>query len=201
MKTLLLSMLLLVNNGIANKKTNYHPNKNTWPVSTLKVDAAQSLVSWHIEKLTGSHAGTLKVFLGQLTVQNKKITGGWIVIDMNTLDVTDLTQPDKQKLENNLKGDNFFDTGRFTVARFDITRIDYPEKGATTANITGNLTMHGLTKQIDFKAAILKNSASELIARADVNINRRDWNIATGNFKYDHFISPAIALHILIKAS
>ena len=202
MKTLFLGMLLLVNNSIINGKVNRDVNKNDSPVTTLKVDAAQSQVNWHIEKVTGSHTGTLKVFLGQLTVQRKKLTGGYILIDMNSLDVTDITQPDKQKLENNLKGDNFFDTGRYTVARFDITSVNYSsDRDTSQATIAGNLTMHGVTKKIDFKAAILKNSGNELIARADVNINRRDWNIATGDFKYNHFISPAIALHILLKAS
>ena len=202
MKTLFLGMLLLVNNSIINGKVNGHENKNDSPVSTLKVDAAQSLVNWHIEKVTGSHTGTLKVFLGQLTVQREKLTGGYILVDMNSLDVTDITQPDKQKLENNLKGDNFFDTGRYTVARFDITSVNYPsDSDSSQVTIAGNLTMHGITKKIDFKAAILKNSGTELIARADVNINRRDWNIATGDFKYNRFISPVIALHILLKAS
>lgn len=202
MKTLFLGMLLLVNNSIISGKINGHVNKSSSPVITLKVDAAQSKVNWHIEKVTGSHTGTLKVFLGQLTVQRKKLTGGYILVDMNSLDVTDLTQPDKQKLENNLKGDNFFDTGRYTVARFDITMANYSSDHDTSqVIIAGNLTMHGVSKKIDFEAAILKNSDTELIARADVNINRRDWNIATGNFKYNHFISPTIAMHILLKAS
>jgi polyisoprenoid-binding protein YceI len=202
MKTLFLGMLLLANNSIVNGKINHHVLKNTSPVSTLKVDAAQSLVSWHIAKLTGTHTGTLKVFLGQLTVQRKKLTGGWVLIDMTTLEVTDLSQPDKQKLETNLKSDNFFDTGRYTVARFDITEVNYSTtRDSSTATISGNLTMHGVSKKINFIAGILKNSGDELIARADVNINRRDWNIATENFKYNHFISPIIAMHILLKTS
>jgi polyisoprenoid-binding protein YceI len=202
MKTLFLCMLLLVNKGIIKGKINHHVLKNTSPVSALKVDAAQSLVSWHIAKLTGTHTGTLKVFLGKLTVQRKKLTGGWILIDMNTLDVTDLSQPNKQKLETNLKSDNFFDTGRYTVARFDITEVNYSTApDSSTVTISGNLTMHGVTKKIDFKAGILKNSGDELIARADVNINRRDWNIGTENFRYNHFIGPMIALHILLMTS
>jgi polyisoprenoid-binding protein YceI len=141
------------------------------------------------------------MYWGQLTVQNRKLTGGSVLLDMNTLEVTDLTSPDKQKLEANLKGNNFFDTGRFTVARFDITEVKYsPEDDVSKVAITGNLTMHGFTKKIDFNAAVLKNNADELIVRADVNINRRDWNIATGNFKYDHFISPVITLHIVLRA-
>jgi len=201
MKTLLLCMLLFVNNGFVNSKLNFAFRKDSSPVSTLKVDLSQSMVSWHITKLTGAHTGTLKMYWGQLTVQNRKLTGGSILIDTNTLDVTDLTSPDKQKLEANLKGDNFFETGRFTVARFDITDVKYSTGGDTSqVSIFGNLTMHGITKKIDFNAFILKNNGAELIVRADLNINRRDWNIATANFKYDHFISPVAALHIIVRA-
>jgi polyisoprenoid-binding protein YceI len=202
MKTFVLWMLLLVNSGIISGSADRGVKKNTWPVRTLKVDVAQSQVDWKAEKLTGTHTGTIKVFLGQLTVQRNKLSGGWILIDMNSLNVTDLTSPDKQKLEANLKGDNFFDTGRYTVARFDIASVNYngvPDTASVT--ITGNLTLHGVTKKIDFKAAILKNNGTELIARADVNINRRDWDIATNNFKYNNFIKPTIALHIVLKAS
>jgi polyisoprenoid-binding protein YceI len=195
-------MLLLINNSVFSVYGDHNPLEKKWPVATFKVDASQSLVNWHIAKLTGSHTGTIKVYWGQLTVRNKKLTGGSVLIDMTKLDVTDLTSPDKEKLEANLKGINFFDTGRFMVARFDISEVKYSsESDLSRVTITGNLTMHGIIKKIDFNAGILKNSANELIARADVSINRRDWNIATGNFKYDHFISPTIALHILIRAS
>ena len=202
MKTFLLCMLFFVNSSIAGLKDQLYAGENVWPVSRLKVDVRESQLSWHVSKLTGTHTGTLKVFLGELTVHGKKLTGGYILLDMNSLQVTDLTQPDKQKLETNLKGDNFFDTGRFSVARFDISEVNYSTgPDSSQVSIAGNLTLHGIVKPIVFKAGILKNTGSELIARADVDINRRDWAIATANFKYDRFISPMITLHILLRAS
>lgn len=202
MKTLILCLLFLVNSSIISSKTEGRLNKGTSPVNILKVDPSLSRIGWKVEKLTGSHSGTLKVFLGQLTVQRNKLTGGWILIDMNTINITDLTSPDKQKLEANLMGDNFFDTGRFTVARFDITNVNYADdKDDSQVIITGNLIMHGVTKKIDFKAAILKNNGTIFIARADLVINRRDWNIATKNFKYNTLIHQDITLYILLSAS
>src|ERR1700733_968090 len=125
MKTLICCMLLLVNNGIINHDVSRRAGNYCWPVSILKVDAGQSQVNWHIAKITGTHDGTLKVYSGQLILHNHKLNGGTILLDMNTIAVTDLIQPDKQKLEANLKGDNFFNTGRFSVARFDITNVSY----------------------------------------------------------------------------
>ncbi len=200
MKTFVLCLLFLINDSGA-IKADYRLNKITWPVNILKVDVSASSIEWHIAKMTGTHDGTLKVSSGQLILHNHKLNGGMILIDMNTITDTDLTPPDKQKLEANLKGDNFFDTGRFTVARFDITNVAHAMQDTSVVNITGNLFMHGITKRIDFKAKIFKGDNQALIARADLNIDRRDWNIATGNFKYDHFIDSQIRLHIVLEAS
>jgi polyisoprenoid-binding protein YceI len=200
MKTFVLCLLFLINNSSANR-AGYRVNKSTWPVNILKVDVSASSIGWHIAKMTGAHDGTLKVSSGQLILHNHKLNGGMILIDMNTITDTDLAPPDKQKLEANLKGDNFFDTGRFSIARFDITNVAYAMQDTSVVNITGKLFMHGITKRIDFKAKILSGNNTAFIARADLIINRRDWNIATGNFKYDHFINPQIRLHIVLEAS
>lgn len=199
MKTLVLYLLLLAGSGL--NKTNHRLNKNDTPISILKIDVLASVVDWHINKITGKHDGTIKVSAGQLSMQNHRLKTGMVLLDMNTLAVTDLTQPDKGKLETNLKGSYFFDAGRFAVTRFDITNVAYASNDSNTITITGNLNMHGIAKSMVFKAAILKADQPEFIARADLTINRRDWNIATGNFKYDHFISPVITLHIVLKAS
>jgi polyisoprenoid-binding protein YceI len=200
MKTFVLCLLFLINNGDVNK-ADHRGNKNAWPVTILKIDVSESSIGWHIAKMTGTHDGTVRVYSGQLILRNGKLNGGMILIDMSTITDTDLTAPDKQKLEANLKGYNFFDTGRFTVARFYITNVAYAVQDTSLVNITGNLFMHGITKRIDFKAKIFKGNDPALIARADLNINRRAWNIATGNFKYDHFIESQIRLHIILKAS
>ncbi|MDB4923459.1 YceI family protein [Mucilaginibacter sp.] len=198
MKTFILCTLLLVNSGVFTRDSEIKTSK----ISSLEVDKAQSRISWHAEKPTGTHDGSINVYTGKLTFQDKKLLGGFILIDMQSLKVTDLTSPDKEKLENNLKGDNFFDTGRYTVARFDITNVAYVDStDLRKVIITGTLTMHGITKKISFKTGIQKNSGQEFVAVADAAINRRDWNIATENFKYNTFISPVITLHILIKAA
>ena len=198
MKTFILYTLLLVNSNV------FAPNSEikTSKISSLEVDKAQSKVNWHAEKPTGTHDGSINIYSGKLTFQYKKLLGGFILIDMQSLKVTDLSSPDKEQLESNLKGDNFFDTGRYTVARFDITNVAYVDStDLKKAVITGALIMHGITKNISFKTGIQKNSGMEFIASADAAINRRDWNIATENFKYNIFISPIITLHILIKAA
>lgn len=198
MKNLILCTLLLVNGGILNYSTSLKTSK----VFTLEVDKSQSKLSWHATKPTGTHDGTINIYSGKLSLQGKKLLGGYILIDMQSLQVTDLSSPDKEKLESNLKGDNFFDSGRFAVARFEITNIDYVDvTDLRKVIISGNLNMHGIIKKISFKTGIQKNNGQEFVAVADAAINRRDWKIATENFKYNNFISPTINIHIVLKAA
>jgi len=198
MKALILGVLLLVNSSIINPHTSVKTSK----IVSLDVNKTESKITWHAEKPTGTHDGSIDVYWGKLNIRDKRLVGGFILIDMQSIKVTDLTSPDKEKLESNLKGDNFFDAGRFTVARFDITNIIYvcPQNPGKVI-IEGNLNMHGVTKKIEFKTGIQKNTGSEFVAVADAEINRRDWNIATGNFKYNTFISPIIKLHIVLEAA
>jgi polyisoprenoid-binding protein YceI len=189
---------LLVNGSIINPHTAVKTGKET----SLNVNKTESKLTWHAEKMTGTHDGTINVYWGKLNFRDKKLLSGFILIDMQSIKVTDLQSPDKEKLEANLKGDNFFDTGRFTVARFDITNIIYAD--ATDQRkiiIEGNLNLHGLIKKIRFKTGVQKSTGSEFVAVADAEINRRDWNVATENFKYNHFISQTIKLHIVLKAA
>lgn len=202
MKTFILCILLFMNSSIIIRKTDDGLITVTSKTSTLKVDSVHSQVGWHAEKPTGTHTGNVKIFLGRLNFQGGKLSGGFILVNMQSLKVTDLVSPDKEQLEANLKGDNFFDTGRYTVARFDITNVEYVDPAnLRKVIISGTLNMHGIIKKISFKTGIQKNSGTEFIAIADAAINRRDWNIATGNFKYNNFISPTITLHIMLKAA
>ncbi len=121
---------------------------------------------------------------------------------MNSIIVSDLTMPDKQKLENNLKGDNFFDTGNFPLAKLDIVSIDHKsESFYHLVTVTGNLMLHGITKKIVFTADISRNTDTNFTAQADIVINRRNFNIATNNIKYDALIYNDIHLDVLLQAN
>jgi len=191
-------MLLLINGSIIKP----NPANKISKENSLQVNKTLSKVTWFAKKTTGAHDGTIDVYWGKLNFRDKKLSGGFILIDMQSIKVADLTSPDKEKLESTLKGSNFFDAGRFTVARFDITNVIYVDAtDLRKVMIEGNLTLCGITKKIKFKTGIQKNTGSEFVAVADAEINRRDWNIATENSKYNIFISPIFKLHIILKAA
>jgi len=198
MKTFIFCLLVFGVSGIG-KRTANHPNPGG--VSILSVDPAASTINWKAEKTTGTHLGTVMLLSGKLTMHCGRLATGTIMIDMKTLNVTDLSGSDKKKLENNLKGDNFFDTEKFPLARVNIISVNHQSEAARHfITILADVTLHGTTRQIVFTADVTKSTVTDFIAQANIDINRRDFNIATDNIKYDTFINNGIHFHVLLTA-
>jgi polyisoprenoid-binding protein YceI len=73
-------------------------------------------------------------------------------------------------LTTHLKSPDFFEVRRFPTAKFESTKIE-------PAAITGQLTLHGVTKEITIPAMISVNDAGVRIA-SEFTINRRDYGIS-----------------------
>ncbi|OWY22979.1 YceI family protein [Sphingobacteriales bacterium UPWRP_1] len=154
----------------------------------LKVDAQQSMVTWIGTKPTGRHNGSIKLTEGAVNVANGQLAGGSFVMNMNTVAVLDenMDESDRSDLTNHLKSEDFFDAAKFPDARFEITAVQpaTPDTAAKTEsnapaathNITGNLTLKGVTKSVTFPATIALTDAG-LNAKANFNIDRTNWGI------------------------
>jgi polyisoprenoid-binding protein YceI len=154
---------------------------------TMILDAEKSTAGWLGKKVTGQHNGTIKFVKGDFTVDNGKVTGGKIEMDMNSIVVLDLTDAAMNtKLTGHLKSDDFFGTSKFPVSKFEITKVDVlsdPNKPGMNSTVTGNLTIKDITKSISFPAEI-KIENGVLNAKADFDIDRTEWNVKYGSGKF-----------------
>src|SRR5437868_3392009 len=124
-------------------------------VQTAATDATQdhyfviqtnsSQIGFIGSKVTGRHNGGFRSFRGELAVQGDKIadTGNKVVIDTPSL------WTDTDRLTGHLKSPDFFGVQQFPSATFESTSVT--QKG-TNWTVAGNLTLHGVTKQISFPA-------------------------------------------------
>jgi len=128
---------------------------------TYKVDAAQSTLTWIGKKLTGSHNGTIALQSGNLLFDGKKLTGGNFVIDMTTIKDADKSA----RLEGHLKADDFFGTDKFATSTFVIKKV--AAATGTQVNVTGDLTIKGVTNSITFPADVVWNADGSITATAD----------------------------------
>ncbi len=149
-------------------------------VKTLKANVENSIINWKGYKVTGSHEGTLKLKEGQLDYTDEVLSGGYFVIDMTTLNNTDLTaEQGKGKLEGHLKSADFFGVEKYPTARFDITKI--VSRGmAGDYRVSGNLTIKESTKAIKFNA-IVKKDMKGATANAAIKIDRTDFDVRYGS--------------------
>ena len=102
-----------------------------------------------------------------------------VEIDVHTIDTRD------EKRDGHLRSPDFFDAERFPTITFRSTRVT--PTGDNTAKITGDLTMHGVTREVTIDAEETGRGTSPFGPQvigftATTTLNRKDyglnWNAA-----------------------
>jgi polyisoprenoid-binding protein YceI len=145
-------------------------------------------------KVTGHHDGSFGDFSGQVdyagTPEQSHVNIA-IKTESLTTDTPDLTK--------HLKTADFFDVGKFPEATFVSTSIKPGGEKGASHTITGNLTLHGVTKAVTFPATI---SVAGDVATVDstFSINRKDFGINYAG-QADNLIRDDVVLKLTIRAS
>lgn len=188
--------------------------------ATYTADTASSIVEWIGTKVSGYHTGTVELKSGELTISKGIVTAGRFVLDMPTIIATGPPKVSAEacaKLTGHLHSPDFFDVNKFPEAIFVITGVkpfagkvnetDDPREEKVskykvtnpTHTISGNLTMKGIEKNIEFPAQITISDAS-IEAQAKFNIDGNQWGVSyTG--APDDLIRDDIHLGIYLKAT
>jgi K(+)-stimulated pyrophosphate-energized sodium pump len=145
---------------------------------TYALNTDSSTIAWIGKKVTGQHNGTVNIKAGKIVIENRTPMSASFEIDMSSIQATDLKDDKKANLENHLKSSDFFNTDSFAVSTFkakEITKMD-----ANTYMVTGDLTIKGITNEINFPA-VIRSEGSEIRAFATFNIDRTKFNIKFGS--------------------
>ena len=148
-------------------------------VSPTQATAAQKFlitpehckIEFVASQVAGTHSGSFQKFSGEIDYTGKPETSRVSV----TIQTGSLTADDP-KLTEHLKTADFFDVTRFPTANFVSTAIKPGGEKGASHTITGNLTMHGITKAITFPATIVA-AADAINVDASFSINRKDFGI------------------------
>ncbi|MBB6003020.1 YceI family protein [Arcicella rosea] len=145
--------------------------------TTLPVDTKGSKIHWLAKKVTGQHEGTIAISSGSLVTSGTKVTGGSFVIDMKSIVCTDITDAEyNKKFIGHITTGDFFEVEKFPTSTFKITKV-------AGANITGDLTLHGITKSITFPAKIAV-AGGKTTATASIPVDRTEFNVKYGSKKF-----------------
>jgi polyisoprenoid-binding protein YceI len=101
--------------------------------------------------------------------------------------------------DKDLKGPDYFDVKQFPTLTFKSTSVT--KSGDTTMSVTGDLTLHGVTKsitvQMEFTGTGSMMGVTRTGFRADFKINRRDFGITHAP---DNVIGDEIHIVVAIEA-
>ena len=145
----------------------------------------QSKLQWVGKKVTGQHNGTVDIISGELTSDKNVLTGGNFEIDFSSIKVLDIEDAESNtKLTGHLKSDDFFSVEKFPTGKFVITSVAPISDGSgSNYNITGDLTIKGITNQITFPAKV-NITADGITASADFNVDRTLYDIKFRSGKF-----------------
>lgn len=147
------------------------------------IDTASSSLEWEAKKVTGQHVGTLSFGEGILQVEKKKISGGKVTVDMNTLVNTDGSGFNKN-LTGHLKSDDFFSVAKFPQATLEVKNVT--SKSDNLHHFTADLTIKGITAPVEFDSEVNVTS-EQLTATGVIVVNRTKYDIRyrSGSFFSD----------------
>lgn len=146
----------------------------------FKVDVKKSNIVWAGRKVGGDHEGTIKFKSGELIFNGKYLVGGSFVVDMNSIQNTDLKdKAQNQKLVNQLKSDDFFGVEKFPEAKLEILNAD--RKLNQDYFVTANLTIKGKTNKIKFPAVIQLMEDDKAYTRITLSFDRTKFDIKWGS--------------------
>jgi len=174
---------------------------------TSTIDVSKSYVSWLSKKVVGQHNGKVKLQSGSVTTKDGGVlTGGEFTIDMKTITCEDLTDQDyNKKLIGHLNSSDFFDVNDHPTATLKVTKVLKLTNKANSYNLTGDLTIKGITKSITFPATF-KGVGKTFEGAATITIDRTAFDIKYGSSNFfeglgDKAIKNDVELKVYIVAN
>ncbi len=146
--------------------------------ATWNIDSAHSRVGFSVKHLVISDvkgefakmSGTGQIDLADLAKSSIEVT-----IEAASVDTRD------QKRDTHVKSADFFDVAKYPTITFKSTKVVPGKDGAVT--VTGNLTMHGVTKPVTLEGTITKAitdpwGMTRFGASFTGKIDRKEWGVS-----------------------
>ena len=143
-------------------------------LSFFRLDTLHSKIYWRCDK----HKGTVKFLDGGLVLEKDAVLAGKFIIDVRTLKDSDMSTKKYGTavliLENTLKNE-FLEVEKYPLAVFDLQEVKHLQ--GNEYELTGDLTLHGTTICLSFKATVDFESDVIKLKSEKFTIDRTDWGI------------------------
>jgi polyisoprenoid-binding protein YceI len=136
----------------------------------------------HVGPRPDPRTGGFAKFSGKAQVDGKTLKSLSVEIDTASIG----TQI--EKLTNHLKSPDFFEVRKYPTAKFESTKID---SSSGTTQITGKLTLHGVTKEITFPATVEIGDGG-LKLKSEFSLDRTEYGINYDPSKVEKKVSMTV---------
>jgi len=170
MYTLFLSATLILAPMFDTTEGGTEPSKQT-------VDPKQSVVSWEGKKVTGGHSGDIQISSGYINIEAGLVTGASVIIDMTSINTTDLEGGSKESLDGHLMSDDFFGVEQFPTAQFELVSLN-PLRAENGMNFAakGTVTIKGRTADVSFPVKVEMGNAGTTIS-GEMILDRSNFDV------------------------
>jgi polyisoprenoid-binding protein YceI/rhodanese-related sulfurtransferase len=175
----------------------------------FKVDTLKSKALWIGRNLVNQHYGSIKIARGELDIDDGTVSGARFLFDMQSMKCSDIADPELNSLlVKHLTSDDFFDSDHHPTSEFAMTRAvrkDEETPGRPNYLVYGNLTIKGITHEIEFPAFIGELEDGTWAAQAYFDIDRTDWKVLYGSGKFyeklgKHLVNDFITIQLSVIA-
>lgn len=116
---------------------------------TYNIDNTHSFANWSLRHVVSKASGTFTDITGVINVDKQNLANSSVDAKINVLSVNS----GYAKRDAHIKEKDYLDVANFAEMRFVSTQIE--AKTPTEGVMTGNFTLHGVTKQISFPFKVL----------------------------------------------
>ncbi|HKI06071.1 MAG TPA: YceI family protein [Thermoanaerobaculia bacterium] len=144
-------------------------------LATYKVDADHSGVGFSVRHFVSNVPGRFRDFDGIIKYDRQNPAASSVEFTVKAASV-DTSNNDR---DEHLRGKDFFDVQSFPTLTFTSTKVS--AKDANNLDVTGNLTLHGVTKEVTIPVELLGSMKTPTGEKAGFEtaftINRKDYGI------------------------
>lgn len=113
------------------------------------IDNSHSFANWTIRHVVSKTSGTFNDVKGKIILDRADLSKSSVEARINVLSVNS----SHAKRDEHIKKEEYLDAGKYSEMRFVSTKVE--AKSQTEGVLTGNLTLHGVTKEISFPFKVL----------------------------------------------
>lgn len=171
-----------------------------------KIDFAHSHVQFSVRHMMISKVrGMFEIFSGSIALDEADPTRTTVEVQIDTASIN-TREPNR---DNHLRSADFFNTAEFPLMTFKSRHVE--RTGETSANLVGDLTIRGATRQVTLKVEFEGQAKSpwgttSVGFTAGGKINRKDWGLTwnqaleTGGVLVGDEIDISIELELVREA-